>query len=81
MVSSAPKLTFYTTVGCHLCEQAEMLLTVLAAERTYQLETVDIASDEALVNLYGIRIPVVKNPVTKQEIGWPFGLPELADLI
>lgn len=43
-------------------------------------ESVDIASDEGLVELYGIRIPVVRNPQSNEEIGWPFGEAELLSL-
>lgn len=78
----ATSLILYTTVGCHLCEQAEQLLDQLAqlqgSENPLQLVPVDISTDEGLVEHYGIRIPVVKNDVTQKEIGWPF---ELADLI
>ena len=78
------KLIFYTTPGCHLCEHAAELLREFTArtdESTrFELEEVDIAADEKLVELYGIRIPVVKNANTQREIGWPFGLEELATL-
>lgn len=74
-------LIFYTTAGCHLCEQAEVLLQELQSTQQVRVEVVDISSDEALVDLYGIRIPVVKNPVTELEIGWPFGAEQLAALL
>ena len=45
------------------------------------VEAIDISFDEELVSRYGIRIPVVKNKLTEYEIGWPFGLTELANLI
>jgi len=44
------------------------------------LEEVDISTEERLVELYGIRIPVLKNTANENEIGWPFGLEELARL-
>ncbi len=44
-------------------------------------EAVDIASDELLVERYGLTIPVVRNPSTEQEIGWPFGEEELLSLV
>ena len=78
-------LILYTTGGCHLCEQAEQLLAQLAqlqgAENPLQLVPVDISTDEGLVELYGIRIPVVKNELTQEEIGWPFELAELIELL
>ncbi len=73
-------MIFYTTEGCHLCDEAALLLDTLSKSRSIEIETVDISSDEGLVDLYGIRIPVVKNTQSGREIGWPFGLSELASL-
>lgn len=78
------KLVFYTTVGCHLCEQADSLLQQFAEQNAgtlrFDIDEVDIATDEKLVELYGIRIPVVKNESNQREIGWPFALEDLATL-
>lgn len=78
------KLVFYTTPGCHLCEHAALLLQEFTERANdsmrFELEEVDIASDEQLVELYGIRIPVVKHAGTQREVGWPFGLEDLASL-
>lgn len=46
----------------------------------FDLEEVDISTDEKLVELYGIRIPVVKNSASEKEIGWPFGLEDITTL-
>ncbi len=73
-------LIFYTSVGCHLCEQAEELLTELPKSLEFEVESVDIGTDAALVSLYGIRIPVVKNKDSGAEIGWPFTLEDLRNL-
>ncbi|SDI72250.1 glutaredoxin family protein [Billgrantia gudaonensis] len=51
-------LTLYTTLGCHLCEQLEALLTLLH-DGDYRLERVEISEDEALLARYGVRIPVL----------------------
>jgi glutaredoxin len=78
------KLVFYTTVGCHLCERADLLLQELAqaanTANRFEVEEVDISTDEKLVELYGIRIPVVRNAANGKEIGWPFGIEELITL-
>ena len=76
-----PTLILYTTESCHLCKEAEKLLTQLARSKDVSVEAIDISFDEELVSRYGIRIPVVKNKLTEYEIGWPFGLTELANLI
>ena len=73
-------LIFYTSVGCHLCEQAEVLLAELADSPGIEVESVDIGADAALVSVYGIRIPVVKNKDSGAEIGWPFTLEDLSSL-
>ena len=73
-------LIFYTSVGCHLCEQAEELLAELPKSLEFEVESVDIGTDAALVSLYGIRIPVVKNKDSGAEIGWPFTLEDLRNL-
>ena len=77
------RLIFYTTVGCHLCEHAAVLLQEYAAQpdpAQFKLEEVDISTDEHLVELYGIRIPVVKNTANEKEIDWPFDLGDISAL-
>ncbi len=64
-------LTLYSTLGCHLCEHAKAVMANCLEEGTV-LDEVDIADDEALMEAYGIRIPVVKDPRSGKEIGWPF---------
>ncbi|HOW76563.1 MAG TPA: glutaredoxin family protein [Candidatus Competibacteraceae bacterium] len=61
-------LLLYTTSGCHLCEQAEALLQSVGAP----VETVEIADDEALLERYGVRIPVLRHRETGGELDWPF---------
>ena len=75
------KLAFYTTAGCHLCEQAALLLEELQRHREISVETIDIADDEALVEKYGIRIPVILNVATQNELGWPFQYQDLLGLL
>ncbi|MDX1464881.1 MAG: glutaredoxin family protein [Halomonas sp.] len=52
------RLRLYTTLGCHLCEQLEALLATLCAV-PYRLERIEISDDDALVERYGVRIPVL----------------------
>ncbi|HSP57294.1 MAG TPA: glutaredoxin family protein [Halomonas sp.] len=54
------RLRLYTTLGCHLCEQLEALLTTLAVEEI-ELERVEISADDALIERYGMRIPVLED--------------------
>jgi len=74
------KIQFMTTSGCHLCEQAYQMVQYLlhnepALAKKISLEVVEISSDDELVEIYGIRIPVlVRN---RDELGWPFELQDL----
>jgi 2-C-methyl-D-erythritol 4-phosphate cytidylyltransferase len=62
----------YTTQGCHLCEQAEALLLPLLRTEMLQMQSVEIADDDALIERYGIRIPVIRMSDSDEELGWPF---------
>ena len=74
------KVSFLSTSGCHLCEQAYEMTKYLIdndsnVAETVTLELIDIADDEKLVEQYGIRIPVLL--YSSKELGWPFELEEL----
>ena len=65
------KLLLYSTLGCHLCEQALAMIEAILPAGTY-VEEIDIISSNELVELYGVRIPVVVRTDDLSEIGWPF---------
>ena len=65
-------IILYHTVGCHLCEDAEALLLPFVDADIIRLNLIDIADDDSLLELYGVRIPVIKNNETGAELGWPF---------
>ncbi|MGB1272499.1 MAG: glutaredoxin family protein [Endozoicomonas sp.] len=76
------QLILYTTSGCHLCEEAEIMLKQLTQQGVCQWQAVEIAEDEQLVDRYGVRIPVVSNVLSDgkaEEIGWPFDQEQLED--
>ena len=54
---------------CHLCDQA---LAVLAAARAPAFESVFIDEDAALEARYGLRVPVLRDPTSGDELDWPF---------
>jgi hypothetical protein len=74
-------IIFYTTAGCHLCEQAEAMLRQSAREFTLDWETSDIADDPELVARYGIRIPVLRRSEDGAELGWPFDQEQLKSFV
>ena len=65
-------LQLFSTSGCHLCELANQLLDEVATEIPLTYEEIEIAGSEHLVELYGVRIPVVRDVVSEKELGWPF---------
>jgi len=67
-------LYFYTTLGCHLCEQAEQLLMPELDKTQFSLKIIDIAeqNDDVLLEKYGLRIPVLKRQDNQQELSWSF---------
>ncbi len=73
-------LFFYTTSGCHLCDDAEALLKVLGQHpqlaNEFQYQSVEISDSDQLIELYGTRIPVLATH-TDRELGWPFSQEEL----
>lgn len=73
----------FTTSGCHLCEQAEALLsTILNA--TQQLHLEEISGSDDLMERYGIRIPVLGAYDAGgewKELGWPFSSEEIISFV
>jgi hypothetical protein len=52
-------VVLYSRPGCHLCDEARAVLVAERARTPFDLEELDIESDDELVKEYGIRIPVV----------------------
>ncbi len=52
-------ITLYTRAGCHLCDVAKDVLDRVRAERPFELVTIDVDTDPALVRAYGEEVPVV----------------------
>lgn len=53
------RVTLYTRVGCHLCDDAKDVLDAVRAERPFALDVVDIDADPALAARYTTEVPVV----------------------
>jgi glutaredoxin-related protein len=62
------EIKLYGTTFCHLCEEAEALLHEIGVAADH----IDIAEDDALLERYGMRIPVLQRLDTGAELGWPF---------
>lgn len=60
------------TLGCHLCDDAEQVLIAALDLSKVQVELVDIAESDALMQAYAMRIPVLRHVATTSELDWPF---------
>ncbi len=69
---SAATVYLYSTLGCHLCEQAKAVLWPVLSHYQLRLQEIDIAEDDALIERYGVRIPVLGVANQSAELNWPF---------
>jgi glutaredoxin len=58
-VSAPASVTLYGRPGCHLCDDALAVLERIRADAPFELRTVNIDDDDALLRAYLERIPVV----------------------
>ncbi len=64
-------VVFYTTAGCHLCDQAlHMVRATVPDDLT--IDETEISNSEELMRRYAVRIPVVRLHNQSTELGWPF---------
>ncbi|MDP1558494.1 MAG: glutaredoxin family protein [Nitrosomonas sp.] len=63
-----PTFVIYSREACHLCQEMICALRNLQAQKSFELEIIDIDSDPQLVALYGERVPVLKALNDQQEI-------------
>ena len=57
---SVNKLTLYSRIGCHLCEDMENLLPSYLEEAGISLNTIYIDNNSELEQEYGTLVPVLK---------------------
>lgn len=75
------RVILFGTSACHLCEIAEgMLERERAGAALEGIDKVDISDDEALLERYGVRIPVLRRP-DGRELDWPFDPEELRSFL
>jgi hypothetical protein len=76
------RLLLFGTFGCHLCEQAELIIkNCLANNKELTIETIDIVEQEHWQEQYAVRIPVLYHPETKKDLGWPFNTAQVKKFI
>lgn len=71
-------LILFGTLGCHLCEEANILL---AGFSHVVIEHIDIAEQTQWQAQYAIKIPVLYHPHTKKELAWPFSQQQIQHFI
>jgi hypothetical protein len=72
------QLNLYSTSHCHLCELAHSLVVNMP---DIIVRVIDIADNETLLALYGVRIPVLQRQDSKAELNWPFNAAEIRALL
>ena len=74
-------LELMTTEGCHLCDLAVPLLVEGVDPERFEVDLVDIAFEDELVERYGTRIPVLRDPQSRAELDWPFTASQLDEFL
>ena len=52
------RITLYSKPGCHLCDEARVVIERVCADLGTSYDDVDITASTELVNAYGEQIPV-----------------------
>lgn len=81
---SLPKsFILYGTSACHLCEQAKAIFVDVVPPHIGVLEEIDISTSDALMERYGVRIPVLAISVREEqrELNWPFDAVALGEFV
>ncbi len=74
-------LELMTTECCHLCEQATPLLIAGLDPQLFEVDLVDIAFEDQLMEKYATRIPVLVDSQSGAELDWPFDMQQLAAFV
>lgn len=79
VANQTAQLVLLSTDSCSLCDQALDLLSSMPELRGRALRVVDVAADEALLERYGPRLPVLL--AGPRELDWPFTREDVAALL
>jgi glutaredoxin len=58
-MTAASHLTLYSKPGCHLCDEMKVTIDHVSARVPLTIEIIDISTDPALIERYGLEIPVL----------------------
>jgi len=65
-------LHLYGTVGCHLCDEARIIMHTFDGKYPFSIIEIDISDDDELLNKYGLTIPVLADTCSGRQLLWPF---------
>lgn len=68
------------TEGCHLCEEAEVILASVKNEHI-RVSYIDIAEQTQWQEKYAVKIPVLYDIDLERELCWPFTLSDVYKFI
>lgn len=69
----------FGTLGCHLCEKAELVLLPFVAQGLV-VELQDIMDAPEWLERYSLTIPVLRRVDNGEELNWPFDEQDVARL-
>ena len=77
------KLLLLGTTGCHLCDDAEIIIAEALdkCKARVEVEKIDIAEQQQWQEQYAVRIPVLYHPESRSELGWPFNQDTLNEFL
>ena len=71
------KITLYGTSACHLCDQAFKIIQPIALSHDIAINLVDIVDNDALLDKYGLIIPVIAAS-EGEFLRWPFDIQQVS---
>lgn len=80
-MSASINIILYTTLGCHLCDNAKSALWQAQEVVSFAFSEVDIATSDTMIAAYGHKIPVLAVPNKNDELCWPFDASDIAAFI
>ncbi len=72
---------FYTTEGCHLCEQAWALIAPIAEQLGRTVQIIDLMDDASAEALYATEIPVLSREDQDPVLRWPFTAQQISEYL
>ena len=69
-MSGAPRVTLYSRPGCHLCDDARVVVERVCADLGETYVEVDITDDDDLLRQFQVEIPVTFVDGEKHDVHW-----------